>query len=464
MKKLIYLSFFVLTGLLVNCKKDSEILVVAPKPEPEKENLIKAIEFLKGITVTGAEKIEFDSVTNSYMVSLPDSYDESKAEVKVSMQKNIMLWDSAQIAIIPDSIIRYSYKGTNPLHFKVSDNPERSWFYFNVYFNFSGTPKIDLLSKEIPVNASGSILPLRYMAKVGSIPAAPGQYGPTVKIINRKTGFTTESHLYSDNMYVNFPDAQNFITRDPLAMEISLFNQKSVVFEGIRFIRDTPQFYVLPDYKFEYSKKDTIKATGGFFLPDKKYSVTFTSDFLSTPVTRSIRFNDASRLTLDDIPAELPEGPYLVSFYEDDKLLGKSSIYKSNLEPSEVETIWNSKINAVENIWKGDISQTLNRNTNVLSFRMGDVFFVRSLPLAAGYPGFNFDVKKLPSLRLKNAGRVVELKPELEVFNWGIAGVSFAIGKYTIPKDLATGSYEVTSFSAADGKESKPYWSKMEIR
>jgi hypothetical protein len=100
MKKLIYLTFFVLTGMLINCKKDSEILVVAPKPEPEKENLIKAIEFLKGITVTGAEKIEFDSVTNSYMVSLPDSYDESKAEVKVSMQKNMMLWDSAQTAII----------------------------------------------------------------------------------------------------------------------------------------------------------------------------------------------------------------------------------------------------------------------------------------------------------------------------------------------------------------------------
>jgi hypothetical protein len=380
------------------------------------------------------------------------------------MQKNIMLWDSAQTTITTDSIIRYSYKSTGPLHFKVSDNPEKSWFYFTVYFNFSGTPKIDLLSKEIPVNASGSILPLRYMAKVGSIPAAPGQYGPTVKIINRKTGFTTESALYSDNMYANFPDAQNLITSDPLAMEISLFNQNSVVFEGIRFTRDMPHFYVLPDYKFEYSRKDTIKVTGGFFLPDKKYSATFTSDFLSAPVSRNIRFNDASRLTLDDIPSELPVGPYLVSFYEDGKLLGKSSIYKSNLEPSEVATIWDSKTNAIENIWKGDISQTLNRNTNVLSFHKGDVFFVRSLPLAAAYPGFNFDVAKLPSLRLKRNGATVELKPALEVFNWGIAGVSFAIGKYTIPTDLAAGSYEVTSFHVADSKESKPYWSKMEIR
>lgn len=464
MKKLIYLTLFLVAGVLLNCKKDSEIIEVTPEPQPEKVGLTEAGEFLKGITVTGAEKIIFDSLTNSYLVSLPDTYNERKAEVKLSMQNNIVLWDSVQSSITADSVILYSYKGTSPLHFKVSDSADESWFYFNVYFNFSGTPQIDLLNKEISVNASGSILPIRFLAKLGSTPAAPDQYGSIVRIVNRKTGSIYESSLYLDNMYVNFYEAQNLITNDPLALEIRLYNQNPVVFEGIRFTRGVPQLYVLPDYKFEYARKDTIKATGGFFLPNEKYTVTFTSDFLPAPVTRSVRFKDASWLSLDNMPADLPEGNYLVSFYENDKLLGKSSIYQSNLEPKAVETMWGSKTIAIENIWKGDISNILYRNVNALSYKKGDTFFVRTLPLLTGYTSTNLDVKNLPDIHLKLNGVGVELKPELEVFHWGIAGISFIIGKYTIPLDLAPGNYEVTSFRVADRKESRPYWSKMEIR
>ncbi|MCF0051122.1 hypothetical protein LXM25_13700 [Dyadobacter sp. LJ53] len=460
MKKLLCLIFLALAGLLLNCKKNAEVLVIAPNPEPEKANLTKAVEFLKGISVAGADKIVFDSVTNSYMVSLPDSYDENEAEITVSMQKDIVLWDNYKTGMTADSIIKYKYKGTSPLNFKVSDNPEKSWFIFNVYFNFSGTPEIELLSKEIPINSTGSTLPIRYLAKVGSIPAAPEQNGTMVRIINRKTGFITESSLQLENLYVNFNEAQNLITNDPLAIEIHLYNQNAVVFEGVKFTRGVPAFFVAPDYKFEYSRKDTIKVTGGFFLPNAKYSVTFSSDFLSAPVTKNVRYHDVSRLTLDNIPANLPEGPYLISFHENGKLLGKSAIYMSNLGPSAVTSIWTSKTNAIENIWKGELGGAVIRNVNAPSCNRGDVFFARTLPLVAG----NLSNAKLPNLRLKRDGVTVELKASLQIFNWAIAGVSFAVGKYTIPANLAPGAYEVTSIHVVDGKESKPYWSKMEIR
>jgi hypothetical protein len=460
MKKFLYLTLLLSIGFLTQCKKNSDIVVLpgpgtGTKPDPEVEvpPLIKADEFLKMLSVTGAEKVVFDSVRNFYMVSLPDSYDESKAEVKLSLQKNIVLWDSTATSITKDSVIRYSYKGTAPLAFKLSDNPEKSWLYFTVFFNFSGIPKVELLSKEIPMDVTGSILPLRFVAKVGSIPASPDHFETVVKVTNRKTGFTAESFLYAGGYYVNFPESEKLITNDPFSLEINLYNQKPVVFEGVKFIRGIPKLNLGLAYKFIYNKQDTIKGAGGFFIPNAKYSATFTNDYISAPVKAGVRFNDASKLTIDQIPANLPEGSYLVTVYEEEKLLGKSAILVS---PTEV--------NYIESIWKGSINSAQDRNVSKLSYIKGDTFFAKSTPLTYGYGNAtNLDPKQLSTIRLKNAEKSYNLKPELAIYYWAIAGVSYGVGKYTITADIAPGSYEVTALSS-DGKETKPYWSKLQVR
>jgi hypothetical protein len=449
MKKSIYL-FLLFAVLISACKKD-KALEVGPKPEPETENPTKAGHFLKALTVTGVKEISFDSTNNSYMVSLPDTYKEEMAEVKLSMHSNIGLVD-AKNAIGTDSIIRYKYQGTAPLRFELREKSNKGTFYFNVYFNFSGTPQVTLLKNEIPVNSQGIKFPLRFEANIGSIPSTPTQGGPIIKIMNKKTGFSTEAIIYDIDNVVNLDQAFNLITTDPLTLEVHFYNQEPVVFENVKFTRDLPNISSIPGYKFQYTYKDTITGAGGYFLPNEKYTVRFSNDFMGSPVTGTMRFNDAAKLTLDTIPANLSEGSYLISFYEKDKLLGQTNINVSNFST-----------NCLETIWKGDISENLNRNVTPLSFSKGDIIYAKSQPLDYGSSSTKFDVNRLPRLRLKSSAKTVDLTPELVVYNWAIAGTSYPLGKYKIPADLPAGEY-IVSGVYTNRYETTPYWSKMKIK
>jgi hypothetical protein len=57
---------------------------------------------------------------------------------------------------------------------------------------------------------------------------------------------------------------------------------------------------------------------------------------------------------------------------------------------------------------------------------------------------------------------VLDLKPQLATVNWAVAGLTFSIGQYTMPDNIASGSYQVT-LVFPDKQESKPYWSKISI-
>lgn len=441
-----------LTIVLMNCKKDSDFDGFAPKPEPVKEEVITAAYFLRTLNVTGAREIKFDSATSSYMVSLPDNFNAEKAEVRLSLKQEAALASDIDQKPTPDSVIHYNYKGTPPLLFRLTDKKEKYTMHFTVYFNFSGTPDIKLLEKEIPINASGIKLPLVFNTKVGSIPASPTQPGPLVKFINRKTGFVTETSLYEEGSAL-FPEyAENLISDDPIALEIKFYNQNPVVFEGIKFLRDLPQGHIYTTYTKGHTFKDTVFVTGGYFVPNEHYTIAISNAVTSTPVTAAMKFNRTDLLTLDKLPATLTEGSYLLSFFEKDKLIGKASTYISDNQAKFLETIW-----------KGELSQNHNRNVNPLSFSRGDVFHAKSIPLEYGTYNTNFDIKKLPHLRLKSASKTVDLAPEMDVFHWGLAGVSYSLGKYTIPNDLASGSYLVTAVYP-DQSESKPYWSKLEVK
>lgn len=249
---------FLLVVLLVNCKKDSDFAGFAPKPEPPRELVISASYFLKTLDVTGAREIKFDSATSSYMVSLPESFNAEKAEVKLSLKQEAALASDTDQKPTPDSVIYYKYKGTRPLLFRLTDKKEKYTMPFTVYFNFSGTPDIKLLQKEIPINASGIKLPLVFNTKVGSIPASPVQAGPLVKFINRKTGFVTEASLYEEGAALYPESAESLISNDPMALEIKFYNQNPVVFEGIKFLRDLPQAHIYTTYTTGYTFKDTV--------------------------------------------------------------------------------------------------------------------------------------------------------------------------------------------------------------
>lgn len=451
MKKLLYV-FIMSVCLLIGCKKDSRVLEIAPQPGPTAEGkMIAATELLKGLRVKGSEKITFDSLHNAYLVSFPQTYNASQAEVTFSMKPGVRLRYETN-DLTTDSVINYNFQRTSPLYLSLQDLADNDFSNPYIYFNFSGTPDIELLQKEIAVNADAIKLPFKFNVKEGSSPAAPDFNGPFVKVTDKKTGLSEEATFYVEDPSIYLANTLELTTNAPLTFEIKFFNQNPVVFEGIRFKRALPTVRAFTYFPFQYTRQDTIKAMGGFFLPTEKYTMTISGVSLPAPVTLPVRMHDVHTLMRDKIPANLPDGSYLLSFYEKDQLLGKGAVHLGKADEKSLESIW-----------KGDLNQSLDRNVEQLSFSKGDVFYAKPSPLMFTYPRVNFDVNHLPRLRLKSAEKTIDLVPELAVYNWGAAGVNFAVGKYTIPANMPSGDYIVTGIYP-DKTVSKPYWSSIKVK
>jgi hypothetical protein len=451
MKKLVCV-FAMSIGLLISCDKDSKILEVAPKPDPiPAGKMLSATELLRGLKVAGAEKITFDSLHNAYLVSFPQTYDAELAEVTLSLRPGVQVrFDTNEPT--PDSTISYKFQRTSPLSFQLEDKADNDFSFPSIYFNFSGTPKIELLQKEIAVNAAGIKLPFKFDVKEGSSPASYDFDGPFITITNRKTGLTERANFYTEDPRVYLANAAALATSEPLSIEFTFFNQNPIAFEGIRFTRGTPIVGNFSYYPFQYARQDTIKASGGFFLPTQKYTVAFSSASMPVPATFPVRVNNNQVLTLDKIPTNLPDGSYLLSYFENEKLLGKASF-----ELAKKDT------KSLESIWKGDLNNSLDRNVEQLSVSRGDEFYVKPTPLMFTTPRVTFDAGHLPRLRLKSAEKTIILVPEVAIYSWAMAGVSFALGKYTVPADLPSGEYMITGIYP-DKTETKPYWSSLKVK
>ncbi|MCF0074100.1 hypothetical protein LZD49_26695 [Dyadobacter sp. CY261] len=446
--KIYFIMLFL--GFLLGCKKKEELIEFSPKPEPEPPGLTKSQEFLKGLEVTGATRIVYDSVSRSYMVSFPDNFTAKEADVKLALQPDVFLIDSLG-NLSADTLIRYSYIGKAPLTFGLRAK-QRYEHFFNVYFNFTGTPDIELLEKVIPVNARAIKIPIRFNARVGSIPQAPGEAGVLVKFTNPKTGFSTQAQIGDFETLIGFENSNLFITDDPFSLEIRVYNQTPVVFQGIRFTRDKPIGNIIPTYKFTFAHNDTIKIAGGFYLPQEKYKMTFSNDLMTNPVSVQMQFVDSNWIYSNKIPSTLSEGSYLMSVYESERLISNAHIYITENAGKLIETIW-----------QGDINMATERNTNRVVIARGSEFYAKVLPMEYGTSQTNFDVNKLARLRLQSADNTVDLVPQLVVYNWSVALAKFSLGKYKVPNNLSPGLYAVTGIFT-DGTQTKPYWCRIGVR
>jgi hypothetical protein len=446
MKKYILLLLLASVGLLTGCKKDKD----NPEPNSGVEIPNGSILFLKSLSVTGSEKVTFDSTKKYFAVNLPESYTNEIAEVKLSLHDNVLLMDSLGNPTT-GNVINYDFRGRDPLTFTLKDKDDKYAGYFTVFFSIAGGPKVEIANKDITINTSGFKSPFRFVSGVGTIPSKPEETPPVLKVINKQTGFAAETNIYPNQENINFDGLDKLVTADPIVLELHFKDQNPIIFEGIKFTRGEPVLNVTRDNKFVYSSKDSVFASGGYFSTAGKYSARFSSDFLKTAVSAPIKVNNATSLAIEKIPANLPEGSYLVSFYEGEKAIGRTALYVSNTGAKCIETIW-----------KGEVMQALSRNVEHLSFKKGDTFYAKPSPLEYGSSNTVFNKNKLPTLRLKSGATSVDLKPELAVVNWATAGVSYPVGKYLVPKTLANGSYDVIAVFP-DKQESKPYWSKLQV-
>ncbi|WP_026629110.1 hypothetical protein [Dyadobacter alkalitolerans] len=450
MKQTFYLLLVLIT-FLSGCKRGSDLVENPPAPEPEPTGALTAAEFLKDFDVVGAKTISFDTATNSYLVDMPDGYDNKKAEVRLELKSSIALEDSLG-KLSSENVILSAYQGTGPLVFHLRRKTGNRRLSFQVYFRFSGAPQIELMDKEVQVYPSYIKFNLRYLKNVGSIPSAPGKPGALVKVFNTKTRqtITTSFNDHGGMLYDNL--SKDLITGDLMNVEITLQGQKPVVFEGVKFIKGKAVVYPSTSYKYQVLYKDTIRVYGDNFVPGQQYSVRFSNDFLDKPLTAAARIVDGNFLSVDKIPFSLPEGSYLLSFYEGERFIGNASYHVSFHET-----------NAIESIWKGNIYLATMRSVNPVSVGRGESFFVKASPVAYGYFDSQITVDMLPRLRLRSGEKIVELDPELIIFTWAIAGLKIGVGKYTIPANLPAGSYDAHGLFV-NNSESKPYWSKIQVK
>ena len=446
MKKYILLFLLTSAGFLTSCKKEKD----NPEPNPGVEIPNGSILYLKSLIVTGSEEVTFDSTKKYFAVNLPESFAADLAEVNLSLHDNVVLVDSVG-GQTTANVINYDFRGKAPLKFTLKDKDDKYAGYFTVFFNIAGSPKVELETKNITINTNGFKSPFRFVSGIGSIPSKPEETAPVLKAINRQTGFVAESTIYPDQENIYFDDLEKLVTNDQVALEIHFQDKNPIVFEGIKFTRGEPVLNITRENKFVYTSKDSVFASGGYFSAAAKYSARFTNDFITTPISAAIKVSNPTTLALEKLPANLTEGSYLISFYEGEKEIGKSALYVSN-----------TGAKSIESIWTGEVMQALSRNVARLSFKKGDTFYAKPSPLEYGSSNTVFDKNKLPTLRLKSAAKTVELKPELAVVNWATAGVSYPVGKYVVPKDLASGQYEVIAVFP-DKQESKPYWSKLQV-
>ncbi|WP_019940952.1 hypothetical protein [Dyadobacter beijingensis] len=440
-----------LITIMIGCKKKEDLIEIAPNPDPGPVSLTKAGEFIKSLKVAGATEVKFDSLSNSYVVTMPDNFTAEKAEVLLGMQPKIFLSDSSGKAS-PDTVIRYAFRGESPMDFSLMDEKNTNRFHFMVYFNFKGRPDIELLKNEIPINSNGIQVPIRFLARVGTLPSVPMDGGARVRFLSRKTGFSADAVLYDLNATFLFSSASRFISDGPFALEVKLVDQPPVVFENIRFTRGVPNAAIYPSYEFQHKRTDSVHVYGGFYLPEEKYTITFSSDNMVAPVSVPMVVKDSSHIALEKIPSTLADGSYLLSFYEKDKLIGNGHIYLGDAPAKSIETIW-----------KGALQQSTTRNTERVVLKKGDDFYAKPSPIVYAYRESDINLNNIPKLHLVSSARTVDLTPGLASFHWGIAGIYLVFGKYKIPADLPAGSYTVTAIFP-DGTQSKSYWSRIAVQ
>ena len=451
MRKIVYIFLWLTVGLFICCNKKSNTDVVTPEQKPGEYNLDGSAKFLKSISVTESEKIVFDSLGSSFTITLPKDYAQESINIKLSLYNDIRIEEGVSPAKT-DTTIKFTYQGSAPLRLTlVASNGSKKGY--SIYVNHAATPQIELLNTEIAINASFIKLPIKIITGVGTTPAGPTLKNPVVKLIDRKNNSVIEGLFYNNLGEISISDISRLVNASQYALEIQFGNQKAFVFENIHFKRGLPSVTIAGYQNVLSPSKDTILAFGGYFSPEEKYQVEFSSDFIAQPVLQEMKFLDSSRISTS-LPKGIGEGSYLLTFYENKAAIGKTSLYFSE-----------NKTHSIETIWQGSPNSALSRNTIKSSFGKGETFYAKPWPLVFGSSSqlSSFDVKDLPNLRLKNGTVTTDLVPELTVINWAVAGLNFSIGKYTIPKTMQSGSYQAT-LVFPDKIESKPYWSKIEIR
>ena len=445
--------FFMIMLGFFGCKK-----AVSLEPDEEKPEEILGeyypdgtLKFLKAISVSGAEKVSPFVDSTQYIVDLPASYSSEYVTVSLSLFKGIKKANYTS-SVSKDTIIQYEFKGREPLRIDLSGENGKKRMVYLVYFRVPGPIKIQLLENEIPMQFGGATLPFKVISGLGTVNIPDGTDAQSfLKVTDPASGHEiTTSYMGSiRNVFLD----DSVFSFEKVNIELKFNNRETLRFNNIRFTRGLPNIEIV-GYDYVKTRKDTITTYGGYFSKTSKYRAEYVSDFSPT-ISTDMQFINYGNLK-NLIPENIADGSYLLRFYEDDKLMGQSSV-----------SISGAKSNSVEAIWQGDPYDAIyGRAVKKPVFLPGDVFYAK--PSTFVFDNNNqseafFQAKNLPILKLKSDNEALELAPEVQIISWSVAGIRYMIGKYTLPKNMKPSEYTAT-FIFPDKTESAPYWSKIQVK
>ena len=421
---------------------------------------------LKNIQVAGATKVAFDKQAGIIQVTLPESY------TKEFVYLDLDLYEGAKLELHPwdrlNSPTRagFYFRGSPPFYFTVTRGDElgSGAKTYIVYVEHLG-PLHASLASEILLEPTRSE-PYSYFhtfvdfeSGVGTIPERPDNTKVVVPKILDSENKNVILGKYDDGIKQLVFFNKTALSLDSYySLELE-YGEKKFTFPNKRKLKRSAITSYLSDFNEMFQmvpKNKQVLLEGGYYLPDKNYTIKIENAF-SNDVSLQAEYKNPSLLSFT-VPEAIADGGYLASLYEEE-LLVKSFVFNitDDTDLKGIRKIATESLDCPSSaLW-----YSTPRN---LAFQKGQSMYVAPFPaISASYLAVFDEKKKLPDLELKNSRGRITLKAKTRADRCYADGtVLLYYGEYTIPANMAPGSYEAR-LVYPEGVNSMPFWTLINI-
>ena len=226
------LSLILLT--LCNCTENA-------KPIPVTQ------QFLKEVTVAGAESVSWNNEQNFIQIVLPESYTKDSIELSLEFYDGAHLFSPPAIEAHAGNKIRMMYKGELPGDLQIVKKKDSSIKWYRVYVEHSGPLRAEMPSDTLCIlgytresdrgNFVVIFTPIKFISGMGTVPSRAGAEEPMVTLTDSFAKINLSGKLSLKNNYLtadtSFANAKNVI------VQLS-GNGKVFTFPGKKVISNNP--------------------------------------------------------------------------------------------------------------------------------------------------------------------------------------------------------------------------------
>lgn len=441
--------------IFVACQKKQKD---TPGPEPEEIKITPLTDpaFIQYIEVQGAEKIVFDSVRNAYQITLQADYSPDEIGIHFKLYPGAYLnWSNTK----SNSLISFAFKNKPPLGLQITTATQHTKSY-EFYVKHPGQLKaaIDNDSEFQLASSGGFQLSCDLITGIGTVPESPGaETKLTAALTDGSSGKQISGSTWLNEIY--FENANQFEKSSQLGLVLQYGDKSSELAKNRKFLPIRSLVYLFGEHPLLTAAplNREIPISGSGFSAKSRYNVTVQSDFLPNAVKIPVTFSDSSLLSCK-LPSSIPDGSYKVDVFENDTLVRSLvRVIARNEKEKAVGQMWVSQNDYL-------ITSSMYSIARKIVVERGRAIFANPFPAILGRMYSSFDPNQvLPDLQLKNAGKIVTIHAVTKA-DPSYADGTFPVyyGQYTIPADLASGSYEAR-LSYPDKSESLPFWNKIQV-